>query len=105
MPMVEQWESFFYAPGIIDSFGFRAASGDIMEFGCGYGTFTVAAAPRTRGRSSRSTLIRKMVVSAERESCARAMSNLVRSGGISMDSGPTAARVARALGHAIVENL
>jgi SAM-dependent methyltransferase len=49
MPLVEQWESYFDVPGILESFGFRAVSGDVIEFGCGYGTFTVAAARRTLG--------------------------------------------------------
>jgi SAM-dependent methyltransferase len=50
MPVVEQWESYFDAVGILDSFGFRHVSGDAIEFGCGYGTFTIAAARRILGR-------------------------------------------------------
>jgi SAM-dependent methyltransferase len=49
MPLVEQWESYFDAPGILDSLRFRQVSGDVIEFGCGYGTFTIAAARRTLG--------------------------------------------------------
>ena len=49
MPVVEQWESYFDPPGILDSFGFRTVSGDVIEFGCGYGTFTIAGARRTLG--------------------------------------------------------
>jgi SAM-dependent methyltransferase len=49
MPVVEQWESYFDAAGILDSFGFGRLSGDAIEFGCGYGTFTIAAAPRILG--------------------------------------------------------
>ena len=44
MPVVEQWESYFVTAGILDSFGFRRVRGDAIEFGCGYGTFTIPAA-------------------------------------------------------------
>ncbi len=46
MPVVEQWESYFDTAGILDSFGFSRLSGDAIEFGCGYGTFTIVAARR-----------------------------------------------------------
>ena len=49
MPALEQWESYFDAGGIVDSFGFRHVSGDAIEFGCGYGTFTTEAARRIPG--------------------------------------------------------
>jgi SAM-dependent methyltransferase len=49
MPVVEQWESYFDAAGILDSLGFRHLSGDAIEFGCGYGTFTIVAARRILG--------------------------------------------------------
>lgn len=47
MPIREQWESFFDPPGILDALGCKDLAGDIVELGCGYGTFTVAAAERT----------------------------------------------------------
>jgi SAM-dependent methyltransferase len=49
MPGAELWESYFNAGGILDAFGLRGVSGDVVEFGCGYGTFTIAAAQRTQG--------------------------------------------------------
>jgi SAM-dependent methyltransferase len=45
MPAVEQWESYFDVVGILESLGCRDLVGDAIEFGCGYGTFTV---PRAR---------------------------------------------------------
>ena len=44
MPAVEQWESYFDVVGILESLGRRDSSGDAIEFGCGYGTFTVPLA-------------------------------------------------------------
>ena len=43
------WEGFFDAPHILRQPGFGEIDGDVVEFGCGYGTFTVAAAGMTRG--------------------------------------------------------
>ena len=47
MPPKEQWESFFDPPGILDALDCKGLSGDIVELGCGYGTFTEYAAERT----------------------------------------------------------
>ncbi len=49
MPSAEQWESYFDPAGILDSLGCHQLSGDVVEFGCGYGTFTIPAAQRTSG--------------------------------------------------------
>ena len=49
MPVLEQWESYFDADGILESLGCRDSRGDAVEFGCGYGTFTVPLARRTLG--------------------------------------------------------
>ena len=49
MPPVELWDSFFDCAGILDALGCRDVKGDLIEFGCGYGSFTVAAATRVAG--------------------------------------------------------
>lgn len=49
MPPAKMWESFFDPTGILDAFGCRALRGDAVEFGCGYGTFTVELAARISG--------------------------------------------------------
>jgi SAM-dependent methyltransferase len=47
MPVAEQWEEFFDPAAVLDALDCRHVAGDIIEFGCGYGTFTVLAATRT----------------------------------------------------------
>jgi SAM-dependent methyltransferase len=49
MPPVEQWEAFFRPDGILEALGCPRSRGDVAEFGCGYGTFTIAAARRISG--------------------------------------------------------
>lgn len=49
MPDEMWWASFFDVASLLDRLGVRNLTGDIVDLGCGYGTFTVAAARRTTG--------------------------------------------------------
>lgn len=50
MPVEPDWDAFFDADAAIDRiFGSRMIDGDVVDFGCGYGTFTIPAALRSRG--------------------------------------------------------
>jgi SAM-dependent methyltransferase len=49
MPTVDVWEDFFDPPAILETLGCHGISGDAVEFGCGYGTFTLPAAKRISG--------------------------------------------------------
>lgn len=49
MPPREQWESYFDPAGILHALGGAGWRGDLVEFGCGYGTFTIPAAQRASG--------------------------------------------------------
>lgn len=49
MPSEEFWSSFFDADCILSRLDLDGACDDVLEFGCGYGHFTEAAAKRTRG--------------------------------------------------------
>jgi SAM-dependent methyltransferase len=46
---VEHWDSYIDAAGILRALGCGHWSGDLVEFGCGYGTFTISAAQRVSG--------------------------------------------------------
>jgi len=48
MPTEEVWEDLFDVRSILDRFGMDQFS-DVAELGCGYGTFSVAAAERISG--------------------------------------------------------
>ncbi len=49
MPAADQWESYFDPSGILEALAGRHVGGDAIEFGCGYGTFTVPTAQRVSG--------------------------------------------------------
>lgn len=49
MPPPELWEGFFEPDSILKALGCGYVPGDAVEFGCGYGTFTIAAARRLFG--------------------------------------------------------
>jgi SAM-dependent methyltransferase len=49
MPEQGQWESFFDPSAVLDRLRLHSGVGNVVEFGCGYGTFTLEAALRATG--------------------------------------------------------
>ncbi|PKN89178.1 MAG: class I SAM-dependent methyltransferase [Chloroflexi bacterium HGW-Chloroflexi-7] len=49
MPELERWESFFDPNAILLTFGLSPREKIIIDFGCGYGTFSIAAAEISLG--------------------------------------------------------
>jgi SAM-dependent methyltransferase len=49
MPEEAAWDSFFDPPRALNLLMPAVVVGEVVEFGCGYGTFTIPAAQRTRG--------------------------------------------------------
>jgi ubiquinone/menaquinone biosynthesis C-methylase UbiE len=49
MPDEAMWASFFSPEQTLRRLGLTESSGDVIDFGCGYGTFAVAAARIVRG--------------------------------------------------------
>lgn len=49
MPAADQWEAFFDPDRLWDALVPEPLTGDVIEFGCGYGTFTVPAARNLKG--------------------------------------------------------
>lgn len=48
MPEREMWDKFFNPQNILEVLGINKSIGDAVEFGCGYGTFTISAAKMIR---------------------------------------------------------
>lgn len=49
MPEEGCWDSCFNADCVLSKLDFNDQRADVLEYGCGYGTFTEAAAQRTTG--------------------------------------------------------
>ena len=49
MPPEDLWQGFFDPIAILTKLGFDGNCGNVLEFGCGYGTFTIPAAQTVRG--------------------------------------------------------
>lgn len=49
MPPLEMWEAFFDPDSILKALGCDGLRGDVVDFGCGYGGFTIAAARQVSG--------------------------------------------------------
>jgi SAM-dependent methyltransferase len=49
MPEEAYWETLFDVPLILDRLGVDDSLGNVVELGCGYGTFTIPVARRIRG--------------------------------------------------------
>lgn len=50
MPNREMWEKFFNPSRILEILGINNKISNVVEFGCGYGTFTIPAAKRITGK-------------------------------------------------------
>ncbi len=49
MPEEKLWQTFFDPESILTKLDFAGQEGDAVEFGCGYGNFTIPAARMTPG--------------------------------------------------------
>lgn len=49
MPDRAQWERYFDPASVLSRLGLDRIDGDVVDFGCGYGTFALAIAPLVNG--------------------------------------------------------
>jgi SAM-dependent methyltransferase len=76
MPPQDYWETLFDVPGILDSFGFGPATGDVAELGCGYGTFTLPLARRISGTVHALDLEAEMVAVTSQRAAHAGLANI-----------------------------
>ena len=77
VPAQEQWEGYFDPPGILDALGCRNLCGDVVEFGCGYGTFAIPAARRTSGTVVALDIDPAMVAATAQRAAREGLTNLI----------------------------
>jgi SAM-dependent methyltransferase len=76
MPGVAQWDRYFDPPSILERLELTVDCGDVVEFGCGYGTFTVAAARRVRGHVFALDIEPEMLAAAAARAEAAGLTNI-----------------------------
>jgi SAM-dependent methyltransferase len=67
MPKEEMWSGFFDPATVLAVLGFKRSLQDLVEFGCGYGTFTLAAAKIASGTVHALDIEQEMVSCVERK--------------------------------------
>jgi SAM-dependent methyltransferase len=77
VPAQELWESFFDAAAILEALGCRELTGDLVEFGCGYGTFAIPAARRVSGTVYALDIDPTMVAATAARAAREGITNLV----------------------------
>jgi SAM-dependent methyltransferase len=76
MPPQDYWETLLDVPGILDAFGFGKTTGDVMELGCGYGTFTLPLARRIAGTVHALDIDPSMVAITKQRAAAADLTNV-----------------------------
>lgn len=65
MPDEQMWDNFFTPDTILDSLSIQDIAGNVVDLGCGYGTFTIPAAKRTKGLVYAIDIEREMVATTQ----------------------------------------
>jgi cyclopropane fatty-acyl-phospholipid synthase-like methyltransferase len=61
MPDESMWSAFFAPEVALEKLGLTPDSGEVVDFGCGYGTFAILAAKIVRGSVHALDIDKKMV--------------------------------------------
>lgn len=76
MPEEEVWNQFFDAEAILRSLKLTPSCRDVVEFGCGYGTFTIPAARVVRGTVHALDIGPNMVTVTRSKTAAKGLRNV-----------------------------
>ena len=103
MPEDWRWEEFFNPATVVELLGCASQPGDVAEFGCGYGTFTLPVARKILGTMHTFDIDPEMVACVRRAAAAATLPNKVVGERAFVENGtglPTASVV-----HAMVFNI
>ena len=76
MPEEGLWRGFFSPETILAKLGLTVQSGDVVDFGCGYGAFAIVAAQMTSGTVYALDIEEEMVEATERRAGGLALNNI-----------------------------
>jgi len=76
MPDEEMWAGFFDPPKVLATLGLTSCIHDLVEFGCGYGTFTLTAARIVSGTVHALDIEPDMIAIVQDKSCKAGLLNI-----------------------------
>lgn len=76
MPEEKIWDSFFNQPSILSKLQFTSVCKDAVEFGCGYGTFTIPAARIIKGNVFALDIEQDMIDSTQEAASQSSLTNI-----------------------------
>ena len=76
IPEREMWEAFFNPAKILATLGINNQTGDVAEFGCGYGTFTIPATKIIKGKIYAFDIEPDMIRMTDEEAKKQGLSNI-----------------------------
>ena len=77
MPDEKMWDQFFDPDVILDGLGICDLSGNIVDLGCGYGTFSIAAARKNKGMIYALDIEKEMIQAVQKKASEAGLRNIV----------------------------
>jgi predicted RNA methylase len=77
MPDPATWESYFEPSRVLRRLAFSSGTEDVADLGCGYGTFTVAAAQLTSGTVRAFDIDQDMIAATDTKARGLGLSNVL----------------------------
>ena len=77
MPDQEMWDTFFNPDTILDDLGIQGLTGNILDLGCGYGTFTIPAARKNRGTIYALDIEEEMIQTVQKTASEAGLENVI----------------------------
>jgi len=77
MPDEKMWDQFFDPNTILDGLGIRDLSGNIVDLGCGYGTFSILAARKNKGIIYALDIEQDMIQAVQKKANAAGLKNIL----------------------------
>src|SRR3989338_10965916 len=76
MPPKNAWEGFFEARAVLDAMGVDESVENAVDFGCGYGTFSITAAKKIRGKLYAMDIDQEMISATQEEADGQRIKNI-----------------------------
>jgi len=77
MPAEQIWDSFFDPDAILDGLGICDLSGNLVDLGCGYGTFSIPAARKNKGIIYALDIEQEMIQAVQKKTNEAGLKNII----------------------------